>query len=607
MANQFIKDQGTEVIKFDTPSFVNSGVSNQDIVRGAVASTSGNNFLDIAINKAINYSQKLDVMKANNEKAKHSIELQKNLQEYENMWQESGDNKYSDENYDRYLSGLNEIYDTAKMNFATTKYTKESDVLNWENSLDEDRNKSIFMQNGEKARFDIQSVTDETLMNVSAMANNYIMTGNYEDLKNSAQLLDGLSDFIPKHKLDEMKRNQIMTAERNKMENDMSNIINNPSLSIEQKRTQLKNIQNVISKNKDAYGYMAQQAVEMGLYSDVEVAKSDYQTMYQESLNKNGGIISRLDEQIRDEKYRLDVAKENYVLQMEKKKIDTIKDIEVSVKTKDGANVISTLENRRVTADELVGSEVLAKKYYKTDPNTLLKETDNYIPTLTLGEINALQGQRNIDNKNGVPRSEQVGGLLQELNSTDNLNIRENKARELITKGILTPIEVQMSETNGFGGYSSKDIIDFGHRGKSAKTLNKINNFNNLPKNNAIYKALDGLTYEQRGIVAELVVGANVSGVFGNSFGQNPITVGSINNSREAIEFVKNMADLVRNTRTAKYKPAQVDLSDINVQQQVSNNLNIKPLHLRQTTKEKGTEYSEIPFINSRETFSLDD
>ena len=612
MANQFIKDVGTEVVRFDTPSFVNSGASNADIVRGAVASTSGNNFLDIAINKAINYSQKLDVMKANNEKAKHSIELQKNLQDYENMWQESGNNKYSDENYSNYLSGLNEIYDTAKMNFATTKYTRESDVLNWENSLDEDRNKTIFMQNGEKARFDIQAVTDETLMNVSAMANNYIMNGNYQELSDAVMLLDGLSDFIPKHQLDEMKRKQVMIAEKSKMENDMSNIVNNPSMSIDAKRQALTTIQNKIGKSKDAYEYMAKQAVEMGLYSDLEVAKSDYQMMYQESLNKNGGIIGRLDEQIRDEKYRNDVALANYIHQTNQQISNDLTSIKNSLRSGDDFKAIGIIEGRDITGYDLMDNPQLSEKYYDATPHEVLYNkqengvevsSGKYIPTLSLYEINQIKSKNRIDETNMIPRNEQVVAITENMSNLS-ADQKENMTRELVANGVATQLEMNLIDGRVRPNtMSSAEMIDYAHIGSKSSKYNKTMNFTGANPKSPLGKMVQDLDFYERQQLSEMLVGAIQSGRFGTAFGGKEITQGTVNSQMAIIgEFMQDSIDVIKSTDKTKYQKAQMNIKD-NIDDVVTNRYKNKPLHLRETTKESGVNYIKRGYGSLEEEF----
>ena len=601
MANQFIKDVGTEVVKFDTPSFVNSGASTSDIVRGAVASTSGNNFLDIAINKAIDYSKKLDVMKANNEKAKHSIELQKNLQDYENMWQESGNNKYSDENYSNYITGLNEIYDTAKMNFATTKYTRESDVLNWENSLDEDRNKSIFMQNGEKARFDIQAVTDETLMNVSAMANNYIMNGNYQELSDAVMLLDGLSDFIPKHQLDEMKRKQVMVAEQNKMKNDIERIVNDPSLSIQQKRDRLTTVQNNITKNKETYEYMGKQAVEMGLYSDIEVAKSDYQAMYQDALNQNGGIIGRLESQIRDEEYRNMVARENLEMQRKALSLQEMQSVHSAIQFGDNYRAIGLLEGRYVDPNELISNENgIGEKYYGVTPHDILYTTnekgekvasDKYIPVNSVSTINGLKNKIKVADADNIPRHEQIKSVIESINSESNLDVAENLKREMVAYGVLSKMEASML-VDGVTpvGASKQEYVNYANIGR--KNMSNVSVKDLVGAKGNIGQALAPIAkdYNRQVDFMTIVNGAVLEGRFGTLFGGRNVNVHTINeqmNDKEFRQFVYDTVDMIQKTNYNAYSTATLNADESDIVEMV-NRKNRNKSDIRWSTKESG-------------------
>ena len=609
MANQFIKDTGAEVIKFDTPSFVNSGASTSDIVRGAVASTSGNNFLDIAINKAINYSQKLDVMKANNEKAKHSIELQKSLQDYENMWQKTGLNKYEDDNYDKYVSGLNEIYDTAKMNFATTKYTRESDVLNWENSLDEERNRNLFMQRGEKAKFDIQSVTDETLMNVSAMANNYIMNGNYEDLKEAVKLIDGLSYFIPKHKLDEMKRTQVMNAEQNKMKNDIERIVNSPSMSIEEKRNSLAKIQQGIANNKQSYEYMAKQAIEMGFYEDTKdgltLAKSDYQAMYQEALNKNGGILSVLESKIRDEKYNHQVMIENFEIQRREAREREIQSIQKSFDSKDPYQAISLLEGRYVEPQDLIMDiGGIGTKYYGKNPHEILYtkdengkrvNTDRYIPTTSRGTINRIKEKINIDEANNVDRNSQIKYMVDGIKSEQNLDIKENTKRELVATGVLSKLEAHLLIDGATTvGTTTQEYVEYAHLGRKNVTKNEMRGF--VGVSDKIGKAIAPIANNSHKVeeLTQIIHGAIVSGRFGHLFGGKNITATSVNvqmSNKEFADFVKETVSMLKDAPTSSYYQANV-VTDDNYIYNTVDNRNRNNLNIRYKTKEKGVDFS---------------
>ena len=545
-------------------------------------------------------------MKANNEKAKHSIELQKNLQEYENMWQESGDNKYSDENYDRYLSGLNEIYDTAKMNFATTKYTRESDVLNWENSIDEDRNKSIFMQNGEKAKFDIQAVTDETLTNVSAMANNYIMNGNYQDLQDAVALLDGLSDFIPKHQLDEMKRKQVMNAERNKMNNDIERIVNS-SMSVEEKRNSLDKLREGIANNKKAYDYMGKQAVEMGLYSDEKVAISDYQAMYNEALNTSGGIINRFETQIRDEKYRNDVARENYRYKLEEERYKTKETIIKAINGRDDIKAINLIEGRTVTPEDMVSSEVLAKRYYGNTPHEILKENNGveYIPTVSTYEVNQVKNKFRIDEENKVDRNEQIAPLIEDINSTENLDVRENKKREYIANGLTSQLEVSLSDGSVSSDFiPSTDAITYSHIGKKNSGKNKLNNLGGISPSQPLGVAIGTIkdNYYKREQVSEIITGAILNGRFGVIFSGKEITPQAVNvamkGNKDFEQFVIETVKLVNQLPSKKYRKANMNIKediDAVVDKRFSE---LKGLQLRQSTKEKGTDYKVDSIMN---------
>ena len=622
MDNMFVKKREVRGVEFTAPTFVDSGVNPNEIAyKAKVEESSGNQFVDIALGKAIEYSKKLDVIKANNEKAKLSIDLQKRLNDYENEWQTRGDNKYSDEYYDEYVGGLNAIYDDSLMNFANTKYTSENDVYEWQNGLEKARGQNLFLQKGNKAKFDIESATDETLLHVSSMANNYVMSGNYADLENAVNLLNDLSDFIPKHKLDELRRKQVMNAEQSRMKVQLDNIVNS-SGSIESKRKALADLQSNVMKNKGAYELMANNAVEMGLYSDVELAKSDYQMMYQDALSNNGATLNRLESQIRADRAQVEVARQS----LESKWDTAVKnETENYTKAKNTAQQqaqISILEGRTIDLFDVAETDVV-NDYYGVEggiSSVVGSDKDGariFVPTMSNTDVRHLQEQRNII-KNDPNRkySETMVVYKDYIMGGRNTVEQNNRINELEYRGFISPVygDILRSSLDESGnvpqqvkGSSNEQVIDYQYKGAKLVTSEteskKIKTFGlsqSLLKGK-VKEKMKGLTSEQRHMVNGMIAGLYSSDEVDN-FKNEPLTIDRLekymdvqcSDGTTVSDKIDGFIELAQRDNTPRPRPAKMkDLTDESVFDKIEDNVaNGMNKVIRIDSKEVGLEPS---------------
>lgn len=303
----FIKDRTVNDVDFKAPTFVDSGVDANTLAKEAYVATSGNELVDMAFDKLIDYSTKLDKIKADNELARASQNAEKLIMEYENSWQ--GMNKYSDDNYERYVSGLKETYGRAKMDFlSTTKYATEQQVNQFDVGLSNAQTSYLYQQNAKKSSFEIESTIDETEVNASRLMDLYKQTGDESYLQNANQLYSNLSPLVGKAKVEMLKRQATQESISGRIQYQINEVFNT-SGTLGEKRAKLNQIrENLYGKNGTAtLEGMANELVKKGLYSDVDTAKADLLESYNSKINYHlTNAIDRVD----NEEMRLQSKKE---------------------------------------------------------------------------------------------------------------------------------------------------------------------------------------------------------------------------------------------------------------------------------------------------------
>lgn len=616
MANKFLSNVNIEQ-NISTPSFVNPSVDTRDIAR---AGTTGNELTDIIFDKSIQMANKVTNLKRQNELADIKIQASKNIQDYELEW--SKKDKYSDENYNDYISGLQGIYEKNRTLISNTSFTKEEDVNAWDKQTNLDWDNTNFKTNGEKAQYDIKKITDETTLKIDSLNNEYISTGDKNTRLQILKLYDGLSEIgIPQYEIEHMKVKTLVDSDLARMKQEINLIINDPKKSIEDKVKLVSDLNKGLSGDT-LYNNDMEVALKNGYIdkNSAEIYKSYAKKSIQDGWLNSGGVLEKLNQNIRDEQYRIETQIATEQLKRENQILKEKEDVGNYFKGGNDLKGISLLEGYNVTGRDMVVNQGLAMKYYGETPQNILWQTDDngkkifkkngYIPTLSTYEINDLKNKARIDSENKIARSETAYNVYSNIINLDG-NEKENLQREYIANGVMTSLEVglmngevvpQMSDTY--------EMIDYANIGSSSSRFNKLGGFvgiGNGSTTSDLRKELDklGNDYYKKQQLSEIVVGAMVSGKFGITFdgtkGIDATTFRIAYNTNSGFRaFVNDSINVVNQIDRTKYKKAP--MKEIDYRTIIDKKYDNKPIQIRRKTLETGTE-PYIEEINDYENF----
>lgn len=590
------------------PQFINPTI-NMDTFIDRYGRTSGNNVVDIILNKSIEVSNNLNELRRQNELTDIELKANQNIQDYELSWNTKDINgnikdKYSDENYGDYLNGLQKVYEKNKLLITDTKYTNASDVNKWEKTIQSSLNNTFYTEEGKKSEYDINKITDETILNINSIDGQIISNGDPSGklTEQKLALFNGLEKLgIPKHKIEAMKMKSLIDTDISTMKLQIQETINNPTLSIQEKRERLNDIKNGFNNNS-VYVDNADEAVKKG-FIDKKYAEfyKDYSSKtIKEAMISADGYINKFENDIRNEEYQNHIALQNQIREREKKINSEKYSISQAIRTGDNFKAISIIEDRPINGFELVQNQDLTKKYYgKTPEDILWKENKNsthlYIPTLSIYETNSIKNQSAVDKLNGIPRSTTASYLYEKINSLEG-NERENLKREYLSKGIITSFEYGV--LNGevkFETDTKPNMINYSSVGKEHSSENGIQDFAGLNSAENLSRNLRKLSYNQKQLTSQIIIGAIKSKPeFVGLFPNGKITLGAVNkkyNSNNGFrEFVNDVIQGVHSIDTSKYTSAQLKQQDyIKI---IEKKYDENPIIIRHKTQESGIEYN---------------
>lgn len=606
MSNRFINKIYMQNIN-SAPSLVRTDVQVEDINS---TSTTGNQLTDIMLNTAIKYSRNLDEMKRNNEIAKSKVNLQKAIQDYELSWDKK--DKFSDDNYIEYKQGLENIYEQARVMFSDTKYTNESDVLSWENQIDSQKDTAMYRTEGARADYEIKKYSDETVQNANSLFELYKQTGDNDLKKEALNLYNSLSKVgIPQYKIEGLKIQQAISSDKAMLEIQANSIINDPNLSLQEKRQQISNLQNNLM-NDDIYKTSAQMAIDEGLVSAeyAEAYSNQLKATYRDAFLKNDGLISRFDTAIRNEQYRLDTLLENNRIRTENERLKLRNSLVKAYKSGNDYKVISLIEGREVTPYDLVVNKDLSMKYYGKTPMDILKD-DGYIPTHSIYEINDIKNKSRVDEDNNINRMITVGSIYEDvLGRSSNDEEFKNTEREFISNGVLSNLEANVYSGNAkfesIDGnnptiLSKEDIINNAFIGKKKTMYNKLGGFVGLSTSSPLYKNISDLDSNKRETVCELITGSILNSKFSTLFNGKNITVGTVNaqynNNPEFRGYVNAIINGVRGMDNKRYRKANMinkDYEGILESKFKDNDIKVRKQTLESGLEPTVEEYNDI-------------
>lgn len=545
----------TNTSKDQSVRLINPVVDLQSIPESA--RTTGNEWLDLGLDTAIKFADKLHETKRKNEMAELQVKKVENLNQFEAEW--AGKDKYSDENYKEYIQGLNKVLDTNQALADGTLYLNKDDINSWRNSSKMDRANRQYEAEGRKAEYDIRFNIDKTMVNYQGLMMNYANARSEKEadeyLKQGMELLQTLNPFINDGELLKMQFKALTDAQVQRTERQVSTIINS-SMSIQDKKKALQDFKSGL-KTSEVYTQNSEELVRKGIIpKDVSGAfASASQEAIQGSLLQANGYISRLEAQIRDEEYRIAREQENARIQaMDKYKQDKLK-LNDALMDNDFLKAINLVEDEAYTMDDILTSPSLTKKYLGKTPAQIIDE-GGYVPSMDRDTLNQLLEEKNKDIAGGIPRNLTVDSVMNRVMMSDNVDVRKNMVRELFSRGVITQAEY------GLYNQSKPEMIDYLRKGEEKASLNKVS-LSNFAMTNKLAKKLRALKSKSP-IAIQMLHGAVESGKFdvlieaGDKF--DSATLDYVYNSNSKFrEFADEAINAVDNIDITKYEKAQIN------------------------------------------------
>lgn len=534
---------------------INPAIDLQSIPESA--RTTGNEWLDLGLNTAIKFADKLHETKRKNELAELEVKKAENFNQFEAEW--AGKDKFSDENYENYIQGLNKVLDANQSLTEGTRYLNKDDVNSWRNSSKMDRANKQFEAEGRKAEYDIKFTIDKTMVNYQGLMMNYANAQSEKEadgyLKQGMELLQTLNPFVNDGELLKMQFKALTDAQVQRTERQVSTIINS-SMSIQDKRKALMNFKSGL-KSSEVYTQNSEELVRKGIIpKEVSGAfASASQEAIQGSLLQANGYISRLEAQIRDEEYRIAREQENARIQaLDKYKEEKLK-LNDALMDSDFLKAVNLIEDEPYTMDDILTSPSLTVKYLGKTPAQIIDE-GGYVPSMDRDTLNQLLEEKNKDLAGGIPRNLTVDSVMNRVMLSDNIDIRKNMVRELFSRGVITQAEY------GLYNQSKPEMIDYLRKGEEKASLNKVS-LSNFAMTNEFANKLRALK-DKSPIAIQMLHGAVESGKFGvlleagDKFDSVSLNR-AYHTNPQFREFANEAINAVDNIDITKYEKAQIN------------------------------------------------
>ncbi|MGL5714303.1 MAG: hypothetical protein ACRCX2_14880 [Paraclostridium sp.] len=583
----------------DSPRIINPVIDTQAIAKA----TSGNVLTDMAFETAKKYVGELEALERENEISEMQIQADNSLKEYESTW--AGKDIYSDENYSTYMKGLKEVQAKNNELVRGKKFLSMDDVEDWKRNVKGTTEKLNYIQEGKKNQYQIQRSLDRASINITALQQKAILSDDEESYKvymsSITKLMGTYRVSMSEEQVEQMKIKAIAQIDSERTKRQAEDIINGNG-SDEQKLSQLNALDNTLM-NDDFYKQEATQMSKNGYISkEYEDAYATQLKMSaRDSMIGTNSLKNRLEEKIRNDKYKYDREQELFQEQM-KNKYNSDKANAISyIKNGNDLKAIETLTGEVYSQSEILENETLLNEYYGGINSV---SGDNYVAvSFSTTEINTLKNKNRVDSENGIPRADTVNGIMSMLNETEGLE-RENAKKQLIATGVISELEY-----NVFTGAieNGNNIANYSSIGKRRTNINKLGAFVGVKSNyisGDFMDKINNLTFEKREQVSEIIVGAIASGEFGVTFDPNKgISAVEFKNAYNLNSNFKSqidyIVDVVSETPTRKYKENKMKIRNVDDYLDIKYGGKIKKVRVK--TEEVGVQ----PVI--REKYNFDD
>lgn len=509
-----------------TPSLVRNNSNTREI---EMAATSGNKMMDVAIDHAVKLADKLIENKRLIELSGIKIDSNKAIGDYEAQW--VGRDKYSNENYDNYMGGLNDVMENNRNLINGTVWTNKTDVEKWDLESDDAINKARYTNAGQWKIADNKRLVGEIDIQIEGQMADYESNQDTAlanaSRKSAMELYSSLKNLgVPEHEIEKMKIDRLIKSDLKRIEAQSETIVNDTNTNNEEKRALLQDIKAGID-SKGTYDGEANTLLSEGVFSNKEVATSyanQLENKMQDFANKSNGLIQRFGEAIQNQEYQERQRVESTRANLQTKYDNNLQEIDSNMRMNNDVLAVSKAEGVNVTYDDIINDAVLTKKYWGGTladivntkstvelfgADTIVTSKGEYIQFLSSTEISKTNAEIKINQDAGVPRSEAIGNVMTSINSIEDTDARTNAMRAYVGAGVLSPEDYKLST---LGTYDAKKLLDTTALGKTTTQGAKIN-YGTLPGNNNRTKNLMlGLNSKGVQIVNNSIVGAVMLG-----------------------------------------------------------------------------------------------
>lgn len=233
---------------------------------------------NIFLNTLEKIAKESEQLKLANEKAQLDLDLKQMDIDYESQWQEK--NRYSSDNYETYLKGREELLSAKKDRVNKFKYYTGEQKNLFIKNLDVDHQEQRMRGLGERHKVYIKEATEQTsaiLEQQLSLAGNLSLKDDKQAVelyKNMSERINMLKDLsgMSDEEAQTMLGKYLFNAENSRLQNELENIISNPSMPTQEKQFRLNNIKNHFSNN-DVIKENAEELLQFFNGEDKEFAK----------------------------------------------------------------------------------------------------------------------------------------------------------------------------------------------------------------------------------------------------------------------------------------------------------------------------------------------
>lgn len=598
--NQFLNQVNIEG-QATAPSFVRSNIDTNAIVE-AGRGTSGSKAMDIMFDTAIKISEKLEGAKRAEEKSRIDLELNNAINDVNVKYE--GLDVNSPEIFRQRQEDYEKVHADIKAKLNETTYTTREDVDQMNAAIDKNQANMDYKMRAEKAQYDVKETISKNNATALASLNAAALETNEErsrEMTNNAinAFVRGNEAFMSEGQIRENVTKLLAQNTSMRIESQMANIMNS-NLSIYQKRDRIEKLKLGLQQEQIHLEDTKQALKGVGMSeSDIFGIAGGVQATVFESFTKAGGVKERLDDQIRQQEYQEFVKTEATKAQLTESMVREMLNVDSNVRGGNPILAINTIEEKVNTPDDLMNNPKTMTEYFGKTNYDIVQE-GNYTQMYPTSETTRMKQEMEINNPNGTKRFESMTNVMEEVDSYDTPDKKENVKRSLIAREVITPAESYLYDKDGGG-----ELINDLHRGEQFKRFNKIV-WSEVPgKSSELRNKIQTLTPYQQDLVSQAFVGQVMNSKVGWD-SQTPIDAVNLNAQYRDIRYKAVLDNIIEQVRAIpEYKSQEVKIDRKKVSDAIEKKYRDKNIYLNQADGMKTVNVQRPGASNQTFTESL--